>query len=193
MKHALILVFLGVVPFILFGALSEDIRNRNPGGVPLRLNPNAATNRVNRPSMPPMPPRTLEMDRLQPAIEVTVKEAVTRAISRNPQTSQMIGDHYQQVGRVFTQMETNSNFTAEFVEKEIRGLLFPPELPQPYVEKVDALIISLYYLAYEGRTSAELPTTEWLLKVTRMFKTAISSGLKATGHVGLEDTQGVTR
>lgn len=199
-------------------ALSGDIRNQtthlhptqerarlsasNPpsysqGEFLLRGTPNANdTNR--RPSLPPFPPINKRgvggSVRSGLAVEFLVREAVTRSITRNRETAEMVGYQFQEIGRIFTQMETNGNFSPVFVETEMSRLHFPPEVTiDPYVHHTKTLIFTLYKLSYEDRTAVEGSPIEWLLQITKHFKTAISSGLKATGRVGLEDTAGVTR
>lgn len=160
-------------PYIRGGVASVD-------GTPLR-------NRgLSSPPMPPFPKRELKLDQVKPAVELICSQAVTRAIERDPKTAELVGMHFQLVVRVFAEMATNGNFSAEFVTSEINRLQFPPEIViDPYVKDVDTLIVTLYRLAYEDRNKAEMPPIEWLTKVSALFRSSINAGLKATGRDGL--------
>lgn len=133
--------------------------------------------------VPPVPP-ALKIDSIKPAVELVCKSAVTRAIQRKPETSEQVSGYFREVGRIFAGMETNANFSAEYLVTAMDQI--PPPLDaEQYVYDVKHLLLILYRLAYEDRHKAEVPPVEWMQRVCSLFKHAVSNGLKDAGKVGI--------
>jgi hypothetical protein len=132
----------------------------------------------------PPAPLQIKVDQVKPAIDLICATSVTRAIQRTPATAESVSIYFREVGRVFAATETNGNFTAEGIIAGIDKIPSPLDAEQ-YVVDVRTLIITLYRLAYEERTRAELPPVEWLSRVCMLFRSSINTGLKDAGRVGI--------
>lgn len=161
-KILFLLTFMVIAkPFGAMGALGDDLRHR----------------------VPPVPP-PLKIDNIKPAVELVCKAAVTRAILRKPETSENVSGYFREIGRIFAGMETNANFSAEYLVAQMEQI--PPPLDaEQYVYDVKHLLMILYRLAYDERNKAEGTPAEWMQKVCLLFKNAVSNGLKDAGKIGV--------
>lgn len=156
-----LILFTLVIPAHVEAAIGDDLRHR----------------------VPPVPP-ALKIDNIKPAVELVCKSAVTRAILRNPGTSENVSGYFREIGRIFAGMETNANFSSEYLVTAMDQIPAPLDAEQ-YVYDVKHLLMVLYRLAYEDRHKAEGTPVEWMQKVCALFKHAVSNGLKDAGKVGI--------
>lgn len=156
-----LIVFTLVIPAHTEAALSDDLRHR----------------------VPPVP-QALKIENIKPAVELVCKAAVTRAIQRKPETAENVSGYFREIGRIFAGMETNANFSAEYLVTAMDQIPAPLDAEQ-YVYDVKHLLMVLYRLAYEDRHKAEGAPAEWMQKVCSLFKHAVSNGLKDAGKVGI--------
>lgn len=132
---------------------------------------------------PPMPPQKITEKNMTPIAD-SIAYVVQRAIERDQKQSENVANAFREIGRVFTSMETNGNFSVEFAEKEILAIQFPPESPV-YAMDVKALILTFYRIIYAERMSSDRHPLDWLALTCRAMKHSISTGLKAAGREGV--------
>jgi len=128
--------------------------------------------------------RPAKLDRLRAATDLVLASAVTHSIERKPAMAEATSYYFREVGRVFASAETNVDYSAIGITAAIYKVALPLE-DDGHTETVRTLILTLYSLAYEDRTRAEVPPIEWLSKICVYFRNAINNGLKDTGRVGI--------
>lgn len=168
-KHFLFFVVVSIsLPLIGIGlaAQSGDLRGR---------------------TRPPPMPRTLQIDKVGPAIQTLCSHAVTRAIQHtgDANTAENVSGYLREVGRVFAGMETNVNFSVEHLNKTISEIPSPLTTQDDYTSETRTFILSLYKLAYYDRVASQDSPVEWLSKVCVLLRNSIDTGLKDAGRVGI--------
>lgn len=135
---------------------------------------------------PPTPPVKVKLSDLKVAIEF-IAPAIERAIQQPdpPNAGENTYHYFRQVGGIFCGMDTNGNFTPEYLDEAM--LKVPSPLVQDtYMLEITRVITSLYRLAYRDRIRAELPPVEWLSKIAEAFCEIVNRGIMKTGREGIK-------
>lgn len=127
----------------------------------------------------------VKTEQVKAAIEPIAAGAIRRVIENSPQHADEIATYLRSVGRIFCAMETNGNFSAEFLITEADKLT-APLLKDNYVVDIKNAILALYRINYADRFKAELPPDKWPRHVASLFCASIDRGLKDAGKPGVK-------
>lgn len=110
--------------------------------------------------------------KVQAAVRPVTAALVRAAALSEPQNRQYI----RAIGNIFCQMQTNGNFTPQYLTAEIDRLATPFVHDQLVLILKDT-IISIYSINYEDRFKAELAPDKWPMFLAELMCNGISSGL----------------
>lgn len=126
----------------------------------------------------------VKTEQVKAAIEPIAAGAIRRVLQNSPQHSDQIAGYLRSIGGIFCAMETNGNFSAEYLITEADKLT-APLLKDNYVVDIKNAILALYRINYADRFKAELPPDKWPRHVASLFCASIDRGLKDAGKPGI--------
>jgi hypothetical protein len=126
----------------------------------------------------------VKTEQVKAAIEPIAAGAIRRVVLNSPQHADEIANYLRSVGRIFCSMETNGNFSAEYLISEADKLT-APLIKDNYVADIKNAILALYRINYADRFKAELPPDKWPRHVASLFCASIDRGLRDAGKPGV--------
>jgi len=123
----------------------------------------------------------VKTEQVKATLEPIISGGIRRAIQHSPNHADQIAGYLHSAANVFCSMDTNGNFSVEYLVTELDKIV-APALGDSYIIDLKNAAIALYRVNYAERFRAELPPDRWPRQVASLFCAAINQGLKDAGR-----------